>query len=443
MINRGEHDAALEQLKTAIAMAQSAADRYPDQYTFQHKYAILTSIRGNAYRAMDQRDLAEKEYQTSINALEQLTLDAPKEPTYARDLAITYDRLGNMLLNLERMDDAENCLTKSVSIWREKIDSGDDSVDTRGGLADSLIQLASCLRRNDKLKQAVQLGEESARIGRAIAEQHPGLVSVQESLIGHLGNLAIIYTIDEQQEKADSLNAEALSMLESFCARFPDEAFHFLRLGAVEGNRAYAKFNAGQYEESIRWYDRANQTLKGVLNKSSDPRARKITRNNHWGRADAFVKLERYNEAVEAFDAAIEMADPDALPQIKLDRALALIKNGDYEAAVKSVELITPDIHLDLLGRKSNVALIWFKAGEVLIDAAQATADDPDRDADEKTTRVKQLRILAIEKLKKAHEFGYFDKSKSQAVLRSDRFGALADFEEFKTLLNDVSVIED
>ncbi len=440
-VKKGEYAAAIKNFDTAIEMARAAAENYPDSNVFKHKTAIFYLKRGETYVNLNQQEAAEKDYRSGVEILDKLATAAPDFGSYTRDLATTFERLGTLIYEQERFPEAEECFNKSIEIWRKKIKENKDSVDSQHGLADSLILKAFMLRRNGEHAEAVKLGEESVKIGRDLVANHPELITLQNSLIGQLGNLSVVYKVAGKQQLADALNLEVMQMLETMRTKFPNDVFHSLRLGSVQGNEGNSKFSAGEYQEAIDWFDRANETLEILLTKSAgDPRARLIVRNNHWGRADAFTKLERYGEAIAAFDATLEMAEERARPQIQLERALMVIKNGNYAAAAKTVKEVSPNINMELLTRKSNVAINWFKAGSVLAEAADAAEKDPDLDEEQKAARLKEFRMRAIAALRKAHEFGHFEKPKSQP-LRTDRFSSLSESPEFQELLSTIDAV--
>ncbi len=439
LMKKGEYNDAIDVLDGAIEMANTASQEFPDLNKFKHKSAILLQTRGATYLDLNQQEKSESDYLASIALLEGLIMANPNEDRFSRDLANSYEKIGTMIHEQERMDEAKEFIEKSVGIWRERVKQNKDHVDSLHGLANSLVINANILRRELNYDEAVVLGEEAAKIGRKLVANHPELVTLKNSLIGQLGNLSVVYKVAGRQVESDALNLETMGLLAAMSARFPDDLIHSLRLGSVQGNEGNSKFSAGKWLEAIAWYDRSNESLQVLLDKSNvDPRARQIARNNHWGRADSFTKLQQYDNAVAAFDTTIEMAAPRAHPEIQLERAFALIKNDDVDSAVSTVEDVVPKINLELLGRDSNVALIWFKTGSVLAEVANSIDQDPELKKDQANV-AKAHREKAITYLRKAYDFGYFKKQKSKP-LETERFKSFGENPAFQSLLKDAEL---
>lgn len=204
--------------------------------------------------------------------------------------------------------------------------------------------------------------------------------------------------------------------------QFPTLTNYTLALGTAEGNEGNSYLAAKKWDDAITWFDRSNTTLEPLLRKADDPRVRTVLRNNHWGRADALVAQSKFGAAILAYDSAIAMAEERTRSELRLARAMALAKSGDYKAARAVAEAETAE--------KSAGKNRWFDASKVFVAAATAAKEVPET-ADE-------LQACAVAALRRAFELKYFDDARSRAELRAPDFALLRDRGDFKQLLADV-----
>ncbi len=149
-------------------------------------------------------------------------------------------------------------------------------------------------------------------------------------------------------------------------------------------------------------------------------------RNNHWGRADALVALERFAEALIAFDKAVENTDEKHKPEVRNARASALAQSGDYQAARESVD---KEAAAEFANR-----FTCFDGAKVLIRCAEAAKQDEAIDESRREDVSSELLGAAVDALRHAFELGYFTNERELAELDQSEFQLLATRDDFAEL---------
>jgi eukaryotic-like serine/threonine-protein kinase len=413
----GRFDESLEVLNKTLQQADKRSAAEPTNVELSSQVARLLELRGTVYRRQNKPTEATADFQRSQEILLTLTKQFPSVHEYARDLTTIYTQLAQLAYQDHRNDEAEMLHRKALVIRRSILALEPNSVEAQSGLASCLGNLGASLRRLNRLEEGTELLDEAVAVSRQLVDEHPEIPSYHQLLAAGLANLSVVYKVAGKQEIANETNEEAIQVLSRLCEQFPTVFDYALTLGTGEANEGNSRLSMGQFENAIAWYDRSTSTLQNVLEKSDDLRVTKVLRDNHWGRADAFVALGKFPEAMLAFDKAIEFSVERFKPELRLARAAAIAQSGDYKSASAAVEAETT--------AETANGITWFDGAKVLVASAQVAKDDESIAEDVRISTSDELNNKAMAALQRATELNYFKNAKSLTQLKQTAFEPL------------------
>lgn len=430
LLQLGRFDKSLEVLNETLHQADKRSDVDPKNVELSSLISRLLELRGTVHRRQNNATEATADFQRSQKMLEPLIKQFPSVHQYARDLTNIYTHLAQLAYEDYRNDEAVKLHRKALVIRRSICALEPNSVEAQAGLANCLSNLGGTLRRLNRLDEGTELLEEAVAVSRQLVSEHPEIPSYQKQLAAGLTNLSVVYKVAGKQELANEANEKAVQVLVGLSSQFPSVVEYALGLGACQGNEGNSRLSMGQFADAIAWYDDSNATLQKVREKSDDPRVVETLRNNHWGRADAFVALKKYAEAIVAFDQAIALSEEKFKPEVRLARAAALAQSGDYASARVAVESET--------AKETANSVTWFDAAKVLVASAQAAKEDQTITEEVRVSTSDELARKAIEALQKANDLNYFKNASKLKELEQTAFKPISGREDFKTLVKDL-----
>ncbi|MEZ6134582.1 MAG: protein kinase [Pirellulaceae bacterium] len=423
----GRFDESLSVLNKTLHQAERRRVAEPKNAELLSQIAGLLELRGTVYRHQNNAVEATADFQRAQDILTPLSEQFPSVHHYARDLTGIYTHLAQLAYQEHRDGEAEMLHRKALVIRRSISSLEPNSVEAQSGLAVCLSNLGGTLRRLNRLDEGTELLKEAVATSRQLVEEHPEIPTYHKLLASSLANLSVIYKVANEQELANEANEEAIQVLSRLSKQFPSVVDYALTLGISEGNEGNSRLSMEQFAEAIDWYERSNATIHTVREKSDDPRVAQVMRNNHWGRADAFMALKKFAEAIVAFDQAIALSEEKFKPELRLARAVATARSGDYLSASAVVESETASETAD--------SVTWFDGAKVLAMSAEAALDDQTLAEEVRVSTSDELKSKAIEALLKAAELNYFKNERSLNELEQAAFALLSQRDDFKQLV--------
>ena len=293
--NQGKKEQAKEIRRKSLALYERLAAAYPDNFT--HRFNLGVGLLNLCNSEHDgQGDEAIKLYRRALFHLEAVT-SRPNAPANALlYLSSCYNNLGVIQTDMENYADAEANL-KQALLARERL------VKDFAGQPEHRVYLANThgnIGRNQLFQNKVPQGKASHRKELAIREQlvaeFPGVPIYQQQLGRSVIHLGEIMLGQNQPELALKEFDRAIALLAIVPPhdRWPEFFAHF---------RAMA------------------------------------TR----GRARALVGMKRYSEAISEWDRAIDLQKPPLRPNMQLERAATLARNGEHVKAAEAAEKLAAD----------------------------------------------------------------------------------------------------
>ncbi len=427
----GRFDESLKVLNESLQIIDKRRKALPNDTELSELASAILERRGTVHRRQNNTESANADFQQAEKILLRMTKQFPSIHAYARDLSNIYTHRAQLAYEDRQDQDAEKLHRSAVQIRRAILTFEPNSVEAQAGLTTCLSNLGGTLRRLNRLDEGIELIQEAVAMSRKLVVEHPEIPSYQSDLASGLANLAVLYMVAGEQDLSDESNKESMEVTHKLAKQFPTVVNFALTLGLSEGNEGNSRLKSGEFENAIAWYDRSNATLEPLRATSDDPRINDVLRNNHWGRADAFVALKKYAEAILAYDKTIELANEKNKPEIRMARAISLALSGDHKSASEAVDTETAS--------ETANSITWFDGAKVLIASAEAAKKDETLDSDIRESSSEELASKAIAALQKARELTYFQNERSLKELEQSAFDPIREREDFKKLKTDLT----
>jgi tetratricopeptide (TPR) repeat protein len=279
------------------------------------------------WQQLGRREEALPEYEQAVALQEKLAADFPAVPDYRRELAQSHTNLGLLLADLGKRAEAEQQYRQGLAL-REKL------------VAD-----------------------------------FPAVPDYRRELAQSHNNLGVLLAGLGKRAEAEQQYRQGLALREKLVADFPAVPDYRRDLGGSCCNLGNLVWDSGRAGDSLIWFDKAIATLAPVH--QAEPRAvttRLFLRNSHWGRAEAYDQLQKYAEAVQDWDRAIELSPPAEQPRLRANRATSRLKAGQVAKAVAEVEELTKASNWNA-SQWYDFACVYAVASGKLADKKQEYAD--------------------------------------------------------------------
>ena len=148
--------------------------------------------------------------------------------------------------------------------------------------------------------------------------------------------------------------------------------------------------------------------------------ARKFARNAFVGRARALTQLKRYAEAVQDWDRVIELDDSEEKTAWRVERAVTLIRSGDYARGVAEANALAAE--------KAVTGDMLYNAACVMSIGSSVVKQD--------AKLQEQYAVRAVELLTLAKGQGFFKDAHNVEQMNKDGdLDPLRQREDYKKLL--------
>ncbi|MGH3614291.1 MAG: TIR domain-containing protein [Pseudonocardia sp.] len=166
---------------------------------------ILAQYEADANHALGFTRAPETRWKQVIEALGQLVAAEPDRADYQRDLSVSYNKLGDLMVALGRGDDALRFFQQSLDIRTGLTQREPDRADYQRDLSVSYERLGDLKEAAGDLGDAIRLYELSLPLAAQLAENQPDRPSLQRDLqITYTRLAALLATAGRASEAAES-----------------------------------------------------------------------------------------------------------------------------------------------------------------------------------------------------------------------------------------------
>jgi tetratricopeptide (TPR) repeat protein len=193
---------------------------------------------------------------------------------------------------------------------------------------------------------------------------------------------------------------------------------------------------AGKPGEALQWFERDRHDAEQRMRKTpGSAGARGQLRNAWWGTATTLTALDRFPEAMAAWDEAIALTDTDNLLFMKLYRLATLARTADAEKALIELD------PLAVQARTSGEALVEV-ARVYALAAARIGADGKLPEAEHRR-RAAEIAQRAVANIDLARERNWFaDAVARDDLMNNKEWQSLRGRADFQKLLADIAAVK-
>jgi tetratricopeptide (TPR) repeat protein len=306
--------------------------------------AQLEHNQGLVHHAHGRHSESEAAYRRCLALLEPLARDRRGYRRYRSDLAACYHSLAHLLMDENRLEEAEYLLTKALEIRERMVQQFPRVPSFQEGLATADHALGLLYERLGRSSEAEAAYLRAIAIRETLVEGSRPIPSARVRLAESLLNLGVIYLFSDRRERARPMLEKAVDHLEDLRDQHPGDAHLTDSLAAARTNLANLRLADGCPEVAIATLDQAIDDLDRLARTAPGWRFYNTHLfSPHGVRAQVLEALGRYHEAVADWDHVVELSDSPSRPFYVLKRCLARVRAGAHERAASEADQLAAD----------------------------------------------------------------------------------------------------
>ncbi|MFZ1145599.1 MAG: protein kinase [Bryobacteraceae bacterium] len=309
------HPNDARQFNDLIGASNNLANLYQSKGSFQKAESVFTG-------AIERQEEWNRTHEPSIDSL--------------TNLGNLYDGLGTTLVmsfgRTPSIAKAEAPRLRALEI-RKEITAKYPGEAAKRALLVSNVNLTELYGMSNRADKARPYAEAAVTIAEELSQANPNDPDSQNALSSSLNNLGGVYALLEDLPASEKAHRRALDVREKLAREHPAVAEYALNLAASYVNLGELGQRMGKPAESLLLLQKAAEGLTAVL--AREPKSvfgRYAMRFAYYWQARDFADLQRYSDAVGAWDTAIRFDDYHD-SSLRAGSALALARAGRIEEA--------------------------------------------------------------------------------------------------------------
>ncbi|MFO0924886.1 MAG: tetratricopeptide repeat protein [Pirellulales bacterium] len=388
------------------------------------KFYLADSHSSLAKALADRGEMTDAEtHFRSAQKIIDLSAETSKEGSTLLCQATVALSLGRFLHTTRKYDEAEREILRAIDVYKTYSPKRNTKDGAEDLLADAWSALGVLQATQNRIPEAAQSFSNSRDEYRRLIEAYPRDPDLKSGLAGSLDNLTIALGFVGEHPDVPALERESLEITEALIKEFPNVASYQINLGAKNCNIGTRLSANGSPGESIPYFEKAISALQGVLSRDSRiVPARQFLSNSYASMGVALTRLQRYQEAMTAYDKAMEWVEEHRKPYFTFMKARAIARSDEKQAvglveAYLEPEKVAPETRYDAACFYSELASI------------SAEMVDQDRYA-----------RRALQLLTQVREQGYFTPHQVAHFKRDGDFAPLRSREDFQAFEKSLQV---
>ena len=295
-----------------VQVAQAERLLAIDRENLEHARDLSVSFNklGDTLSSLGRTDAALGHYQRGLGITETLVARAPENAQYARNLSISFDRLGNTLSSLGRTDEALGYYQRGLGI-RETLDArAPENAQYARDLSISFDNLGDTLSSLGRTGEALGYYQRGLGIRETLAARAPGNAECARDLsisFMKLGNtLSSLGLTDETLE----YHQRGLEIAEELVARTPENAQYARDLWVSFNNLGDTLSSLGRTAQALGYYQRGLEIAETLAARA--PESAEYARDlsiSFERLGDTLSSLGRTDEALGHYRRALTIAE--------------------------------------------------------------------------------------------------------------------------------------
>jgi tetratricopeptide (TPR) repeat protein len=342
LILMGRHKEAEAELRQALGYREKLVADFPNHPVNRQKLAESHGMLSAYWDNLGEHEKAKAALAQALEIQERLVDEFPEEMTYADNLAVSLNELGNLHSQpFEEFDKAEEVYRKAIRIQEKLIAVFPTVPGYKHSLANTYGNLGIALQGQRKLQESEVAFREALGLRQKLAAAFPAVPGHQSLLAGAFVNLGNVLCQLGQREEGETAYRAALEIHGRITSNGPDSQDHQIQLGGLYCNFGFLLLESGKPEQAFESLQNAVARLEGVLAK--EPRlatAREFLRNCHMERAEALIALGRRSEALESREQEVALNAELIGPNHFATLTSMYLLTEEYDAAGRSEDAL-------------------------------------------------------------------------------------------------------
>ncbi|MFV1966167.1 MAG: protein kinase [Pirellulaceae bacterium] len=388
---------------------------------------------GLVYQSRNRIEEATESLQEASRLRESLVAKNPDVLLYRRNLVYSLNALGGLHhYFLHDLDAAERSFARAMELAQALSRENPNVIDDRRSVAALSDNLANIHGQKRQFDQALELANQGLDMWRQLAAMQPGVPEYRSNLaIAYVRQAGFLAESGDLSEALDSLQeAEAIYARGRDANPEDHEVRAKLATVAVETGNWLAL--SGQRKEALAKFDEAIWLLEPVMEAVPNRAIPAYTQSRAFaGKADTQSYLGQHGEARDTWARALAAAPPVLQGPLRLGHALALARQGDYEAALAEGGRVEP--FADPPGWHAHGLGCLHALAAAAAHGSSTSPETPDREA--LSEKVEKLAQRALELLDQARDAGLYRYQARYLLLENKDLDFVRSRDEFQTLL--------
>jgi len=199
----------LQEIGQLVMLAGFAAEILAHLPLASQNARVLAEQEADAHQAIGFTDAAEARWRAMCSTLTRLADREPDRADYQRDLSISYERLGDLMVAVGRGEDAARYFQQSLDIRTRLADREPDRADYQRDLSISYERLGDLMEAAGRIDDAVSLYERSLPIAVRLAKNELHITRYQQDL--HISYRRLTELLKAAGRHADAAHYQQLA----------------------------------------------------------------------------------------------------------------------------------------------------------------------------------------------------------------------------------------
>ena len=246
-----EHERILDSLSVLKQLQQPAA------LSLRNRGAYFL-LRGEAYASLGDLTTAYPDLRQSVANFKDLTVQDPSHAGWQRDLSVSFDKVGDVLVAQGRLEEALGAYQDSLAIAQHLAEQDPSHAGWQRDLSVSFDKVGDVLVAQGRLEEALGAYQDSLAIAQHLAEQDPSHAGWQRDLSVSFNKIGDVLVAQGRLEEALGAYQDSLAIAQHLAEQDPSHAgwqrdlsVSFEKIGDVLVAQGRLEEALGAYQDSL------------------------------------------------------------------------------------------------------------------------------------------------------------------------------------------------
>ncbi len=306
----GFTERAFERYQQLCMMHERLTNENPDRADYQYVLSVSYERMGDLYLDLGQGGKAQEAYQKLLDIIKQLVNSEPDRADYQRQLSVTYNKIGDLYRALGEGGKAQEAYQRSLEIRERLVKMEPDRADYQRILSVSYNKMGDLYSAQGEGGKAQEAYQRSLEIFERLANSEPDRADYQHDLSVSYERMGDLYRALGEGGKAQEAYQRSLEIRERLASSEPDRAdYQHDLLASYDrlGDLYCAQGEGGKAQEA---FQRALEIIERLANAETDradyQRDLSVSYNKM---GDLYRAQGEGGKAQEAYQQALDIAE--------------------------------------------------------------------------------------------------------------------------------------